>query len=69
MRRFFSNKNIIELPEVIQHKKFKQFLSNRHHKPIQIKKDFEYYSLSMKEAMSAIYNFGEGLDVEKLISN
>ena len=34
-----------------------------------IKKDFEYYSLSMKEAMSAIYNFGEGLDVEKFISN
>ena len=29
--------------------------------------NFEYYKISMKEAMSAIYNFGEGLDVEKLI--
>lgn len=31
--------------------------------------DFEYYNISMKAAMSAIYAFGEGLDVETIIAN
>lgn len=30
---------------------------------------FEYYNISMKAAMSAIYAFGEGLDVEAIIAN
>ncbi len=32
-----------------------------------INTEFEYYPITMKQAMSAIYNFGEGLDIEKLI--
>ena len=31
--------------------------------------DIEYYPISMKEAMSAIYNFGEGLNVESILEN
>jgi uncharacterized membrane protein len=30
--------------------------------------EFECYAISMKEAMSAIYNFGEGLDIEAIIA-
>lgn len=33
-----------------------------------INSEFEYHNISMKEAMSAIYNFGEGLDIDRLIS-
>lgn len=28
---------------------------------------FEYYSITMKQAMTAIYDFGEGLDIESII--
>lgn len=34
-----------------------------------INADFEYHAISMKEAMSAIYNFGEGLNVESILAN
>ena len=33
-----------------------------------INSEFEYYQISMKDAMAAIYNFGEGLDIEAIIS-
>lgn len=33
-----------------------------------INNKFEYHNITMKEAMSAIYNFGEGLDIDNLIS-
>lgn len=33
-----------------------------------VKNEFEYYSITMKDAMSAIYSFGEGLDINKIIS-
>lgn len=32
-------------------------------------KHFEYYNITMKEAMSAIYSFGEGLDIENILKN
>jgi uncharacterized membrane protein len=33
-----------------------------------INSEFEYYPISMKDAMAAIYNFGEGLDIEAIIA-
>ncbi|PNQ73781.1 hypothetical protein C1T31_05455 [Hanstruepera neustonica] len=34
-----------------------------------INSEFEYYPITMKEAMSAIYNFGEGLNIESILAN
>lgn len=31
--------------------------------------EFEYYPISMKEAMSAIYGFGEGLNIDTIIAS
>lgn len=31
--------------------------------------EFEYYPISMKDAMAAIYNFGEGLDIDAIIAS
>ena len=33
-----------------------------------INAEFEYHEISMKEAMSALYNFGEGLDIKAIVS-
>jgi uncharacterized membrane protein len=32
-----------------------------------VNKNFEYYPITMKQAMSAIYDFGEGLDIASII--